>query len=320
MIELKEINAAYRRIKQYIRRTPCEHSYFYSSHSDAEVYIKCENLQISGSIKIRGSLNQFLQLSRKEKQAGVVTATGGDYAIGVAYAAKIAGFEKETTIVIPSTTPITILDRIKIYNVELMLVGNNFDEAETFAKKYAEKEHKIFLSSYNNSAIIAGQGTVGLELLEEVPDADFILVPVGGGSVLAGMICAMKPQLPEVIMYGVQSESSPIMAESYKKGQIISLPIQPTIATGIEGNIEKNSITFEPIKSCAEDILLVNEQEIKYAIRALIVEHNLLAEGSGAVGLAALLRYPQLFKGKKGVVIITNGHLDIKVLRSVVAE
>jgi threonine dehydratase len=320
MISLKDIKNAKKRIERYIRNSPLEYSNYYSEQSRAQVYIKFENLQLTGSFKIRGALNRMLSLSSEEKSRGIVTASAGNHAQGIGFGAKMIGIEKQVTIVVPESTPDTKIDAIRRYGVDLEIHGPIYDDAENYAIDLAKTSNKLYISPYNDSSVMAGQGTIALEILDSMPDVDIILVPVSGGGLLGGILIAAKAIKPSVEVYGVQSEACPVMAESLKQGKIVDVPMEDSIAEGLFGGVEKNSITFEPIKKFVKDILLVSEQEIRDAIRDLIAQHHQIAEGAGAVGLAAILRYKKQFKDKKVAVVVSGGNIDLKLIREILCE
>lgn len=315
-MNLKQIKAAQKRIKGISIETPLIYSSFYSKATNSEVYLKLENTQSIGSFKIRGALNKMLKLSSKEKKKGVVAASGGNHAQGVGYGAKLLGIK--TTIVVPKDTPKNKIEAIKQYNIDLKILGKNFDQAEHEAHKIERKSGMIYISPYNDSDVIAGQGTIGLEILKEKSDIDIVIVPVGGGGLICGIGAAVKSINPKIKVIGVQSDTSPAMYKFLKTGEITELKLKPSIAEGIHGNPEKESITFSLIKKYVDGIVLVSESEIKKAIKLFLEHQHQIAEGAGAVGLAALLKYKKRFKNHKIVVVITGGNIDIGLLKKIV--
>lgn len=313
---IKQIKAAQNRIKKIIRKTPLEYSSYYSRSVNAEVYLKLENIQLTGSFKIRGALNRMFKLSSKEKKKGVVTASAGNHAQGVAYGAKLLGVK--ATIIVPKTTPKTKIKAIKRYGVNLKVFGEDFDKAEAKAHELEKSTGMIFISPYNDLDVIAGQGTIALEILKEKPDINMIIVPIGGGGLISGIAIAAKSINPKIKITGVQSTSSPCMYESIKAGKIIRAKLKPSIAEGIHANIEKDSITFDFVKKHVDKILLVNESEIKKAIKFLLENHHQIAEGAGAVGLAALLKYKKQFKKRKIAVVISGSNIDMGLLKKII--
>jgi len=317
-LEFKDIFLANRRIQNTVRRTPLEYSPFFSEVCDGEVYLKLENLQLTGSFKIRGALNKMLQLSDEERRKGIVTASAGNHAQGIGYGAEMLGIE--ATIVVPRNTPRTKIDAIQRYGVDLMIYGENYDEAEKKARELEREQSKVYVSPYNDYEVIAGQGIVGLEMWEEKSDLDTVLVPVGGGGLVSGIAVALKSLNPKVRVIGVQSKASPVMYESIKQGVIVEVPMEESIAEGLHGGIEKGSVTFDLIKELVDDIILVEEKEIETGILLFLEHQHQVVEGAGAVGLAALLRYKERFKGQKVGVIVSGGNIDISLMRKMLCK
>jgi len=311
-----EIRDARRRIGGVVRKTPLIYSQFFSEVAGGDVYLKLENLQVTGAFKIRGALYKMLKLTDEERRRGVVTASSGNHAQGVAYAARMLGIK--ALIIVPKNTPKVKIDAIKSYGVELMVHGDYYDEAEAKAREFEREAGMVYVSPYNDADVIAGQGTIGLEILEELPDADVIIAPVGGGGLISGVAIAAKSINPEIGVIGVQSFASPVMYECIKAGKIIKVEnLGESIAEGLHGGIEDGSITFDIVREYVDEILLVGEDEIKEAIRLFLEHHHQVAEGSGAVGLAALLRYKGRFANRKTVVIVSGGNIDLELLKSI---
>lgn len=320
-LRVKDIYLAHRRIKGLIRRTPLEYSPFFSEACGGEVYLKFENFQLTGAYKIRGALNKMLQLDDEERERGVITASSGNHAQGIGYAAKMLGVE--ASIVVPSITPKTKIEAIKRYGVDLITYGRIFDEAELRAHELARELSRTYISAYNNFEIIAGAGTVGLEMIEDEPDLELILCPVGSGGLLSGISILFKSLNPEIEILGVQSKASPVMYESFKRGEHVEIPIEEmeeSIAESLYGGFERGSITFDIVKELVSDIVLVKEEDIKTAISLFLEHHHQVAEGAGAVGLAALIENEKRFKGKKVGTIISGGNIDISLLRKILLE
>ncbi|MCD6263036.1 threonine ammonia-lyase [Candidatus Bathyarchaeota archaeon] len=317
-MEFKDVYLAGRRLQGLVRRTPLEYSPFFSEVCGGEVYLKLENLQLTGAYKVRGALNKMLQLSEEERGRGVVTASSGNHAQGVGYAARMLGVR--ATVVVPRNTPRTKIEAIKRYGVDLIVHGEIYDEAELKARELERELSKVYISPYNDYDVIAGQGTVGLEMWEEKSDLDVVLVPVGGGGLLSGVAVALKSLNPEVEVLGVQSKASPVMYESFRRGEIVEVPMEESVAEALHGGIEKGSVTFEIVRELVDDILLVEEGEIRRAIALFLEHHHQVAEGAGAVGLAALMTYGERFKGRRVGVVISGGNIDISLLREILLE
>jgi threonine dehydratase len=317
IVDLLKIRNAYERIKPYIRETPLEFSWYYSQFKQ-QVYCKYENCQLTGSFKIRGALNKMLQLGPEAQKKGVITASAGNHAQGLGFAARL--LKIPTTIIIPKNTPQIKRRAIQQYPVELQIHGEIYDDAEIFAREQEKVTGKIFISAYNDPEVIAGQGTIGLELVKQLPELDIILVPVGGGGLIGGIATGIKALKPNVKVFGVQSETSPVMLESLKHGHIVDIPMEESIAEGLHGGIEKGSITFPLVQQYCDGILLVNEVEIKQAIRDMVTYHHMIVEGSGAVSTAATIRYQEKFQNKKVVAVISGGNLDVIMLKKILNE
>ena len=316
-IDINNIKIASKTIKPFIKRTTLKYSNFLSSLCQGVVYLKLENTQLSHSFKIRGAFNKMLRLTPEERQKGIITCSSGNHGLATAIAAKKLGIAAK--IVIPETTPRKKVDKIKKYNVDLLLYGD-YDEAEQKALELARKELKTYISPYNDPDIIAGQGTIGLEILEEFPEVEKILVPVGGGGLIAGIAIAIKNKNRAIEVIGAQSEASPVMYESLKAGKILKseeLKIQDSIADGLSGGIEENSITFAITQKNVDEVILVKEETIKEAIRLLWEKDNQIVEGAGAVGPAVVIENKEQFKNKKTVIIISGGNINDELFNKI---
>ena len=307
-MNVNKIKNARETIKLFIKKTALKHSHFFSSFCGGTVYLKLENTQVSNAFKIRGALNKMLHLTPEEKQRGVITPSSGNHGLAVAMAAKELNLSAK--IIVPETTPRKKINKIKKYNVELMIYGKECDEAEQKALELARKEGMTYVSSYNDPFVIAGQGTIGLEILEEFPEVEVVLVPVGGGSLISGIATAVKDRNRDIKVIGVQSKASPVMYESLRAGEIVKMRVENSIADGLSGGIEEGSITFEIIQKNVNEVILVKEETIKEAIRLLWEKDNQVVEGAGAVGPAALIENREQFKNKKIVVVISGGNID----------
>jgi threonine dehydratase len=318
LLGLREIYEARRRLRGRLRVTPMERSYFLEGVCGGEVYLKLENLQVTGSFKVRGALNKMLTLSRDELGRGVVTASSGNHAQGVGYAAGMLGVE--ATVVVPRNTPKVKMEAIRRFGAKLIVHGEEYIEAERYARAIEREEGKTFISPYNDPEVIAGQGTIGLEMLEEVPELDLIIVPVGGGGLISGIGCAVKGLSKRIELVGVQSIASPVMYESIKVGRIVEMELGESIAEGLHGGIEENSMTFDICRRLVDEFALVEENSIRRAIRLLVYRQRQVAEGAGAVGAAAMLENPDRFRGRKIGVVISGGNIDEGLLREILAE
>jgi len=317
-MNIDDIRDAHRRIRPYVRRTPLYSSPFYSSAVEGEVYLKLECLQEIGSFKIRGALNRMLQLTEEERERGVLTASAGNHGLGVTLGARLLGIP--ATIIVPGNAPQTKKDKIRDYGARLRILGKDYTEAEKRARELEKETGMIFVSPYNDRDVIAGQGTIGLEILEEQPDIDTMVVPIGGGGLISGIALAAKSLKSDITIIGVQSESSPVIYESLKAGRIVEMKLGESIAEGLHGLLERSTVSFGIIRDHVDDVVLVSEEEIRAAIRLFLEKHGLVVEGAGAVGLAALLRYKERFKDRKTAVIVSGRNIDTGLLREILAQ
>ncbi len=317
MIGLREIQDARRLIRNEINKTPLVRSQYLSDLCDSDVYLKLENLQVTNSFKIRGALNRMMNLTPEEKARGVVAASSGNHAQAVAVAAEKLNLT--ATVVVPETTPRIKVQKIRKHKVELILHGEKYDYAEQYAHKLAKEKGAAFISAYNDPLVVAGQGTAGLEILEELPTADSIIVPVSGGGVLSGVAVAAKSIKPDIEILGVQPENVAAMYHCLRAGKIIDVEMKRTIADGLDGNIERGALTFELIKRYVDEILLFDEGTIRKMIRLLWEKEGQVVEGAGAISIAPIVETPRRFSGKQTVAVITGGNIDNAVLQSILA-
>jgi threonine dehydratase len=316
-VSFKEIQEAQAAIKPYSKLTELQKSTTLSDYAIANVFLKLENQQVTGSFKVRGAINRLLHLTVEQKRQGVVTASAGNHGQAVAFGAQQMGFSAK--IVVPINTPIVKVDGIKRWGADLLLFGETFSEAEKKAKELAQSEGRVFVSPYNDEYVVAGQGTVGLEILEQLPQVDVVVVPVGGGGLIAGISTAIKNMTSKVQVVGVQSEVTPMMYESLNMGKIVPPHRHGsnTIAEGIGGGIEEGSITFEIAQKHVDKVMLVKEETISKAVYLLCTREQQKVEGSGAAGVALLLENPGMFKGLNVAVVISGGNIDDSRLDSI---
>jgi threonine dehydratase len=317
VISLQEIQHARKVVAPFVRCTPLARSQFLSELCDGDVWLKLENLQITNSFKPRGAFNRLLHLSAKEK-VGIVTASAGNHGQAVAYAAQKLKFPAR--IVVPETTPKIKIDGIRKYGADLVLFGGTYDEAEQKAKELALKDGWAYISPYNDELTIAGHGTVGLEIIEALPNVDAVIVPVGGGGLISGVSIAVKSVKPSVRVIGVQSEASPVMYESLRVGRIIEAQMTETIAEGLSGGIEEDALTFKIAQEYVDEVLLVHEETIRRAVYLLWTREKQVAEGSGAAAIAPIIENKSVFAGKTVVAVVTGGNIDAKLFQSIVAS
>lgn len=308
--ELRDILLAKNRMKGFVRRTPFDMSPLLSEKTGAQVYLKCENFQITGSFKLRGALNKMSLLAEGEKARGVITASAGNHAQGVACVANRFGIE--ATIVIPKTAPQIKIENTKRFGVNVVLAGTDYDECAQAARRLQKERGLVYVHAYNDPYIIAGQGTVGLEMMEEIPDLDIVLVPVGGGGLISGVARAVKSVNPKAKVFGIQAEVSRPWYESFKQKKYVDIPTQASIADGLSGGIDADMV--DDFNQIVDDVFLVSEDEISHAIYWLVKNQRMIVEGSGAVGVAVLWNGKIDVKDKKVGMVLTGGNIDTKLL------
>jgi threonine dehydratase len=315
MVTLDDIRDARARLGGQVVATPCPHSEVLSRLLGCELYLKLENLQATGSFKDRGALNKILQLSPEQRAAGVITASAGNHAQGVAHAARLAGIR--ALIVMPETAPLAKVRGTRELGAEILLYGRGYDEAFDKAQALQEARGYTFVHAFDDPQVIAGQGTIGLELLEQVPAADAVIVPVGGGGLLAGIATAMKGARPAIRLVGVQSAALPAMRESLRAGVVTPLRAANTLADGI-AVARVGQHTLPILQQQGVEIATVEEEEIAAAVMILLEREKTLAEGAGAVGFAALQqRRIQGLAGRRVVVVISGGNIDMNLLAKI---
>ena len=317
-MELRDIYEARRRIRQYVRETPLDGSPFLGDLCGGEVRLKLENQQLTGSFKARGALNRILKLTPEERRRGVVTASSGNHAQGVGYAARM--LDMDATIVVPSETPNVKREAIRRYGVKLIVHSGDYDAAERYARKLEVEEGRVFVSAYNDLDIVAGQGTIGLEMAESWPEMDVALVPVGGGGLISGIGCALKGVDSGIQVLGVQSVASPAMYESLREGRIVEMELDESIAEGLYGGIEEGAVTFDLCRRYVDEIVLVQEETILEAMGRLLKHQHQVVEGAGAVGAAAIMEDPGRFKDRRVGVVVSGGNVEADLLREALSK
>jgi threonine dehydratase len=303
MVELADVRAAAERIRPYVVRTPVEQSADLSELCGVEVWLKFECFQTTGSFKLRGALNALLQLTAQDKQSGVVTASAGNHGLGVARAASMLGIH--ATVVVPETASQVKVDALRRSGADLLLIGPTYDDAEAAALRLAQGRGLPFISAYNDPAVVAGGGTIALEILDDLPATRALVVPAGGGGLIGGIGVAAHGLDPTLTVSGAQSVASPALHAALAAGRIVPVDVQPSLADGLAGNIEDNSITFDLLEQHVREIALVEEPDIAAAMRWLLEHEHVLVEGSAAVGVAALLG--RLIRPDGPVVAVLTG-------------
>ncbi|MBD3824014.1 MAG: threonine ammonia-lyase [Epsilonproteobacteria bacterium] len=317
MVELNKIYEAKERISGVVTKTPFAYAPFLSEKSGCEVYLKKDNLQVTGAFKIRGAYNKIASLSDEQRACGVVAASAGNHAQGVALSASKFGIR--AVIVMPESTPLTKINGVKHYGAEVILAGGNYDEAYAYAKEYGSKNSLTFVHPFEDEAVIAGQGTVALEILEACESVDAVVVPVGGGGLISGVASAIKQINKNIEVIGVSAKGAPALKESFELGYAIDSLSVRTIADGIAVR-DTSPITLAHMLGSVDRVVSVDDEEIASAILFLLERQKLVVEGAGAVGVAALLHNKlEHLKGKKVAIVLSGGNMDVTLL-SVIIE
>ena len=289
-------------IRPYICETPLKFS------TALNTYLKCENLQHTGAFKVRGAFNKLLSLTPTQRKQGIVTASTGNHGAAVAYGLKKLNIPG--VIFVPENKKKKKISNIRNYDAPLEFYGTDCIQTELHALDYAKKNNMIYVSPYNDLDIIAGQGTIGLELTKQLPKIDAIFVPIGGGGLISGIAGYIKSVSPETKIIGCLPANSPVMSESIKAGKIIEMETLPTLSDATAGGIEPGAITFELCQKYVDDYILVSESEIQNAMTTLIKTENLKVEGAAGVALASLFKAAKKFEGKNTVVILSGGNIS----------
>ena len=318
MLDLKEIEKAYERVSGVVQRTPFSHAPILSQKSGFKVYLKKENLQRTGAFKLRGAFNKIASLMESGGVTGVVAASAGNHAQGVAYAAHHFGIT--ATIVMPESTPLTKIQGVKEFGASVILHGTNYDEAYAQAIAYAEDKGLCFVHPFADDEVMAGQGTVALEMLEDIKDLDAIVVPVGGGGLISGIAVAAKALKPDIKIIGISAEGAPAMKKSYDAKTAIDTASVRTIADGIAVR-DTSPVTLAYILKYVDRFETVCEDEIAAAILFLLEKQKVLVEGAGAVGIAALMHGKlDLPSDAKVGVVLSGGNIDVTMLSLIIEK
>ena len=310
-----EVISAEKIIKPYIRKTYLEYSPFYSRMTGAQVYFKLENLQHTGSFKLRGAMNKLLSLTDEEKGRGVVTASTGNH--GAAFAYGLSKVEGSGVVFVPENASRTKVEAIERLGAEVRHVGNDCSETEAYARQYAKKNKMTHMPPYNDVKAIGGQGTIAFELAKQLDQIDAVFVALGGGGMISGIGGFLKPQIPGVQIIGCSPQNSQVMIQSVKAGRILDLPSLPTLSDGTAGGIEPGSITLDLCRDFVDAYITVTEEEIKDSLREFIQTQHMLIEGSAAVAVAAFKKQADRFSGLNVVVVICGGNISLETLKTV---
>jgi threonine dehydratase len=317
-IGLGDVLAARERVREHVYYSPCARSAMLSRLTGHQVYLKLENLQMTGSFKERGALNRLSLLTAEEEARGVVAASAGNHAQGVAYHATRRGVRAK--IVMPLATPLVKVTATREFGAEVVLFGANYDEAYAEARRLCESEGMVFLHPFDDAAVMAGQGTIALEMMEQIAGLEAVIVPIGGGGLIGGMACALKETNPEIRVIGVQTSRLPSMQAARAAGGPVTVDAGTTIADGIAVR-RAGAITYPVVAKYVDEIVTVDEDEIAAAILVLLEREKTLAEGAGAAALAALLQGRTSLANRKGMtvgVLVCGGNIDVTLLARII--
>lgn len=313
MAKLEDFVKAKEKLSKVLLETHLIHSPIFSKESGNVVYIKPENLQKTGSFKIRGAYNKISNLTEEEKKRGVIASSAGNHAQGVAYGARELGIK--AVIVMPKSTPLIKVESTKQYGAEVVLYGDVYDEAYKKAKELEEKESYVFVHPFNDEDVLDGQGTIALEILNELPETDIILVPIGGGGLISGIACAAKLIKPDIKIIGVEPEGAASAREAIKENKVVELKEANTIADGTAVK-RIGDLNFEYIKKYVDEIITVSDYELMEAFLLLVEKHKIIAENSGILSIAATKKLKE--KNKKVVSVISGGNIDVLMISSMI--
>jgi threonine dehydratase len=317
MITLKSIQKAQDTLKNIAYKTPLSYAPILSQKYNCDIYLKKENLQLTGSFKLRGAFNKIANISEDKKALGVVAASAGNHAQGVAFSS--AHFGIDSTIFMPEATPLTKITGVKHYGAKVILSGANYDEAYQAAQQYASEHNKTFVHPFADDEVIAGQGTIALEILEDCQQPDIIMIPIGGGGLIAGIASAIRQTSPKTKIIGVVSSGADAMKQSYEaKTPIDSISVK-TIADGIAVR-DTTPKMLDLVLELVDDIIEVSDTEIANAILFLLEKHKLVVEGAGAVGVAAIMHNKIDVNNKKVVIPVSGGNIDVTILAQIIEK
>jgi len=311
-----DIVLAANRISPNVRETALDHSPYFSELTGANVFMKLENLQHTGSFKLRGAFNKLLQLTPEQRRTGCVTASSGNHGAAIAFAMKKLGITG--VIFVPEQTSSAKVDAIKRSGGDVRLFGTDGLDTETHARAYAAENNMAYLSPYNDDDVVAGQGSIGVELAKQLPKVDAVFIAVGGGGLISGIGSFLKSVNSEVEIVSCQPAASAVMTESVRAGEILDLPSEPTLSDGTAGGIEAGSITFDICRDVVDRYVVVTEEQIAHAMREFIDSHHMLLEGAAGVAIAGFLEIADEYKGKNVVIVICGGNVSRETLKKVI--
>ncbi|MBX2820028.1 MAG: threonine/serine dehydratase [Rhodothermaceae bacterium] len=312
------VNDAYKQIRPYVRKTPLEPAHTLYTNQ-REVYLKLECLQHTRSFKVRGALNKLLSLDDEEKEKGIVTASTGNHGMAVTFGLK--QLDVSGTIYLPETVSERKLNVLKRYGANVQFFGDDSVYTEQYARKQADERGQVYISPYNDPKVVAGQGTIGVELLNQLPSLDAVFVPVGGGGMIGGISGYLKAKNPAIRIIGCLPANSPVMLESIEAGKIVAGTVLPTLSDGTVGGIEEGAITFDLCRQHVDDWVLVEEEEIQAGMKLLFDEYNLVVEGAAGVSVASFLKYTKANPSadlNRVVIVLCGGNVDVEQFKRLV--
>ena len=312
---VNEVRLAESRIRSHIRQTILEHSRYLSQVGGANVYCKLENLQYTGSFKVRGAMNKLLSVMSEELEQGVVTASTGNHGMAVAHSVK--ELNASGIVFVTENASSTKVQAIEQIGADVHYYGKDCAETEVYARRYAAQNQMVYVPPYNDIKVIGGQGTIGVELARQLDQIDVVFVSLGGGGLISGIAGYLKSVYPHVQIIGCSPENSQVMIQSVKAGRILDLPSLPTLSDGTAGGLEAGAITFELCRELVDDYVTVTEDEIKESLRLFLQIHHMLIEGSAAVAVASYLKMREHFAGKTIVIIICGANISLEMLKSI---
>lgn len=306
---------AMERIRPYIRQTILDPSPYYGQRTGAGVYFKCENLQHTGSFKARGALNKILSLSDEERAKGIVTASTGNHGAACAFAMQQVG--ANGIVFVPQSAIATKLAAIRRLGTEIRTFGTDSAETEVHARTFATAQGMTYVPPYNDPFVIGGQGTIALELLQQLPDLDAVCVSVGGGGLIGGIASYIKSVKPDILVFGCSPENSQVMAQSVQAGELLDLPSLPTLSDGTAGGVEAGSITFPLCHDFVDHYISVSEEEIAASLREFMGAQHMLIEGSAAVSIAAFLKAADRLKNSRTAIVLCGANISLETLKEI---
>jgi threonine dehydratase len=307
---------AMERCRDHLSPTPLEYSMHLSQEIEGEVWLKLDSMQRTSSFKFRGAINKILSLTESELDKGVVSASTGNYALAVAEAMRIRG--RRATIYVAEDMEPARLDLLKAHGLDLVVKGELAWDAEKEARRVAVEEDRIYVSPYNDPVVVGGQGTCGYEISQQLPDVQAALFACGAGGLLGGSAGWLRSHNPDIEVFGVSPENSPVMYESLRANEMVEMETFPTLADTCAGGIDLDAITLDPCRRHVEEILLLSEEEIEASIRLLFERHRLVVEGSGALAVGGLLKQKERFEGKKVVATVCGRNIDLETFKRII--